>query len=151
MSRISGRLMVVIAVAGAGCARHSRQAPVPVFAQGVWQVRIDIDSAPSRRPSTKPVFGSIDFAAGRYSIDFRLAINRTLPNGAFIATIPRSDDRQPPMYKVTLGDSSSFDEKVVMLGRLVTRDSIVGTWSETILCCSAGGRFTLWRTPRSWR
>jgi len=45
----------------------------------------------------------------------------------------------------SLGDSASFDEKIVMSGRAITADSIVGTWTETIVCCSAAGRFALWR------
>jgi len=91
-------------------------------------------------PAKEPTFGSIDFAARRYSIDFWRAINHRLPNGASVAVL-----EDPRRYKITLGDSTSFDEKIVMIGRAVTRDSIVGTWSETIVCCSASGRFSLWR------
>ena len=140
-------LWLIAGIAGAACATRSIPVQPPVFAQGVWQIRIDVDSAPTRRPATRPVIGTIDFAAARYSLSFLTAINRTLPNGAYVVALPGQDDG-PPLYKVTLGDSSSFDDKVVFLGRLVGRDSIVGTWSETILCCSAGGRFALWRRGR---
>jgi hypothetical protein len=145
------RLGLAIAVAAlvAGCAARRGELAAPVFTQGVWLVRIDVDSAPTRRPSTKPIVGTVDFAAARYAIDFFQAIKRRLPPGAYVVALPPQQEGQPPLYKMTLGDSSSFDEKLVFLGRLVGPDSIVGTWSETILCCSAGGRFALWRTtPR---
>jgi hypothetical protein len=139
---------MVLTATVVACATAKRSSQPPVFTKGVWRVRIDVDSAPSRRPSEKPIFGMIDFATARYSIDFWLAINRRLPNGAHVVAIPQLDEGRPTLYKITLGDSSSFDEKVVFLGRQVTPDSIVGTWEETILCCAAGGRFSLWRSVR---
>jgi hypothetical protein len=103
------------------------------------------DSAPTRNPARDPVFGSIDFAAHRYSIDFWRAVNHRLLNSAYVRAVPVGN-REPVPYAITLGDSSSVDEKIVMIGRAVTSDSIVGTWTETIVCCSAGGRFSLWRS-----
>jgi len=87
-----------------------------------------------------PNFGSVDFASHRYSLDFSHAINHRVPTGAYVSALAESQH-----YRITLGDSTSFDDKIVMIGNAVTRDSIVGTWTETIVCCSAGGRFTLWR------
>jgi hypothetical protein len=132
----------------AGCASARRAEPAPLFTSGDWRIRIDVDSAPTRLMPTKPVFGTINFASSRHAIDFRQAISRTLPGGAYVVALPAQAGGQVPVYKITLGDSSSFDDKVVFLGRAVTSDSIVGTWSETILCCAAVGRFVLWRpTP----
>ena len=111
------------------------------FTGSAWQVRIDVDSSPTRNPAKEPTFGSIDFVAHRYSIDFWRAINHKLPNGAYAAAASLSGQ-----YRFILGDSSSFDEKIVMVGRAVAEDSVVGTWTETIVCCAAGGRFTLWRS-----
>ena len=136
---------VIIAVAAAACVHAARPVPAPVFIDGVWNVRIDVDSVPTRRLALNPVVGTIDFAKNRYAIDFWRSISRRLPNGAVVAPLPRSDDSQPRHYRITLGDTSSMEEKIVLVGRQVGRDSIVGTWSETILCCAAGGRFSLWR------
>jgi len=124
------------------CIAANRSVRPVDFTRDVWQVRIDVDSAPTRLSTKTPVLGSIDFAAHRYSLDLWSAINHRLPNGAYVTAI-----EEQPRYRITLGDSASYDEKIVMIGRAVSRDSIVGTWSETIVCCSAGGRFTLWR-PR---
>jgi hypothetical protein len=99
---------------------------------------MDVDSVPTRRASGEPVFGIVDFTAGIQKIDLRRSINRSLPPGAHISVDGGN-------YKIVLGDSASYDEKIVMLGRLVTPDSIVRKWSETILCCSAIGKFSLWR------
>jgi hypothetical protein len=140
-------VMAVGLVAIAACAAASRPAPTltPVFTTGVWRIRIDVDSAPTRFQPTKPVFGTVDFASGHFAIDFRQAIARTLPNAAHVVQVTPEATGQPPQYKITLGDSTSFDDKIILLGRPVTADSIVGMWSETILCCSAVGRFVLWR------
>jgi hypothetical protein len=128
-----------------GCATAGRATP-PAFTTGTWRVRIDVDSAPTRRLLKQQLLGTIDFATGRYAIDFQHSFNSALPNGAYVA--PTTDaSASPAEYKITLGDSSSFDNKIVMRGRLIGRDSIVGTWSETVICCSAGGRFSLWRAP----
>ena len=114
------------------------------FTRAAWQVRLDVDSAPTRRPSKEPTFGSVDFTAHRHTVDLDRAISHRIPSGAAVIALEK-----PRQYKITLGDSASFDDKIVMIGRAVTVDSIVGTWAETILCCSAGGRFVLWRpTPR---
>lgn len=137
--------MIVAATAVGACASAPRPLPAPLFTQGVWRIRIDVDSAPSRRPSNKPVFGTINFARDTYAIDFGVAINRHLPKGAHVVALPQHDDDHSTVFKITLGDSSSFDEKIVFLGRQVARDSLAGTWAETILCCAAGGRFSLWR------
>ena len=126
-----------------GCATASHSSP-PAFTTGTWRVRIDVDSAPTRQLPKQPVFGTIDFATGRYAIDFQHSFRGTLPNGAYIAPVPDAPASLPE-YRITLGDSSSFDDKIVMRGRLVARDSIVGTWSETVICCSAAGHFSLWR------
>ena len=138
--------MTVVVASVTACApvTPSLQSP-PVFTRGVWRIRIDVDSAPTRRPSSKPVFGTVDFATARYSLDLWSAINRRLPNGVSVTALSPSSPEQPTLYKIIIGDTSSYDEKVVLLGRPVTPDSIVGTWTETILCCSAGGRFSLWR------
>jgi len=131
--------LVLIGVAAGCVTANASERPID-FTRDIWQVRLDVDSAPTRNPAKEPAFGSIDFAAHRYSIDFWRAINHRLPNGAYVAAL-----EAPRQYKITLGDSTSFDDKIVMIGRPVTLDSIVGTWTETIVCCSAGGRFTLWR------
>ena len=143
ISRFASSLVLFVAAAAAGCASTRRASP-PVFTRGPWRIRIDVDSAPSRRPAAQPIFGTIDFANARYSIDFWLAINRRLPNAAHLVPLT-GDDSGHDVIKIVLGDSSSFDDKVVLLGRQVAQDSIVGTWSETIVCCSAAGRFSLWR------
>jgi len=130
-------------VALCGCATAGRPT-APAFTTGTWRVRIDVDSAPTRRLTKQPLFGTIDFATGRYVIDLQHSFNSALPNGAYIAP-ETNTSALAPEYKITLGDSSSFDNKIVMRGRLIARDSIVGTWSETVLCCSAGGHFSLWR------
>ena len=109
--------------------------PLPV---GVWQLRLEVDSAPTRRASKEPVFGIVDFTAGIQKLDLRRSIGRTLPTGAHVSVDGAN-------YRIVLGDSASYDEKIVMIGKRVASDSIVGTWSETILCCSATGRFSLWR------
>ncbi|HEY9230189.1 MAG TPA: hypothetical protein VIP11_26285 [Gemmatimonadaceae bacterium] len=145
----AARCWIAVVVATiAGCASIRRSLPEPTFTQGTWRIRVDVDSAPSRRASDKPVFGTIDFATARYSIDFGAAIAHRLPNGAYVVALSQPGDAPSKQFKITLGDSSSFDEKVVLVGRQVKRDSIVGTWSETVMCCSAGGRFSLWRAPR---
>jgi hypothetical protein len=131
-------------LSSAGCAT-ARPAPAPVFTTGIWRIRIDVDSAPTRRQPKQLVFGTIDFAAHRYAIDFQHSIGRVLSSAALIAPIGETQ-RTSPEYRIILGDSSSFDDKIVMRGRLVAHDSIVGTWTETILCCSAAGRISLWRT-----
>lgn len=136
---------VAVAIAVAACARAARSAPTPVFTEGVWHIRLDVDSAPSRQVPKQPISGTVNFATGRYSIDLRRVISRELANRAGVVVLPPQNQREAALYKITLGDSNSFDDKIVLLGRPVTSDSIAGTWSETILCCSAGGRFTLWR------
>lgn len=115
----------------------------PAFTTGTWRMRINVDSAPTRQRLKEPLYGTVDFAAHRHAIDLRRIVN-VHSSGAFITPLEGSS---PPStdYRIVLGDSSSFDEKIVMRGHLVGRDSIVGTWSETIVCCSAGGRFSLWR------
>jgi len=133
---------IATAVLLVGCATAHQLAP-PALTTGTWRVRIDVDSAPDRQLPKQPTFGTIDFAAHRYAIDFRRALNRTLPAGAVIAPVAEAQNE----YRIILGDSSSFDYRIVMRGRLVARDSIVGTWTETIICCSAVGRFSLWRSP----
>jgi hypothetical protein len=138
-------LMIVAAAAAGACASARRPLPPPVFTRGVWRIRIDVDSAPSRHPSNKPVFGTINFSTATYAIDFNVAINRSLSKGAHVTALPQHDDDHSAVFKITLGDSSSYDDKIVFLGHQVARDSIAGTWAETILCCAAGGRFSLWR------
>jgi len=128
------------------CALTNRPSPSPAFGQGAWRIRLDVDSAPSRQVPKQPIYGTINFAAAHYSIELRQAISRSLANSAAVVALPQSNQQGPALYKITLGDSNSFDEKIVLVGRPVTSDSIVGTWSETILCCSAAGRFTLWRS-----
>ena len=140
-----------LAVLLAACALTHRPVPSPAFAQGPWRIRLDVDSAPSRQVPKQPVYGTVDFATAHYSIELRRAISRTLANTAAVVALPQSNEKAPALYKITLGDSNSFDDKIVLVGRPVTPDSIVGTWSETILCCSAAGRFTLWRPPAAGR
>ena len=140
------RVAVVVSALAAACALHT--ARDPAFKRGVWRVRIDIDSTPTRRLPKNPVFGTIDFAAARHAIDFMPAIGRRLPPGAYVVTAPRQAPDEPTTYRITLGDSTSFDEKLAFFGRAVTDDSVVGTWTETNLCCAAAGRFALWRVPR---
>ena len=144
-------LSVAVAVALAACAFMSRPAPTPAFTQGAWRIRLDVDSAPSRQVPKQPIYGTINFATARYAIELRQAISRGLANSAAVVAVPQENQRTAVQYKITLGDSNSFDEKIVLVGRAVTSDSIVGTWSETILCCSAAGRFTLWRGPSPGR
>lgn len=126
-----------------GCATTSRLA-TPTFATGTWRVRIDIDSAPTRRVLKQTLFGTIDFANKRFTIDFEHSIGHVLQNAARIAS-DSTAEISTKQYRIVLGDSASVDEKIVMRGHLVARDSIVGVWTETILCCSAAGRFSLWR------
>jgi hypothetical protein len=140
---------VSLAVIAIACATAAAPAPVPVLTEGVWQVRIDLDSAPTRALPKQPVLGTIDFTKKRYSIDLRRSIGRSLPNAASIAAQSQPDRQAPTVYKITLGDSNSFDDKIILIGRPVSSDSIVGTWTETVLCCSAAGRFTLWRLSPS--
>lgn len=137
------RAFVSIGIAAA-CVTANRSVRPVDFTRDVWQLRLDVDSAPTRHPANEPSLGSIDFAAHRYSLDVWRALNRRLPAGAYVTALDES--RQ---YKITLGDSTSFDEKIVMTGRALTADSIIGTWTETIICCSAGGRFMLWRAHGS--
>jgi hypothetical protein len=138
------RRLALVAMA-AGCAAANRPVPQPVFSQGVWHIRLDVDSAPTRLLPTRAIFGTIDFGAGRHSVELRRAIGRDLTNAVLLVAERSPDHPQSTVYKITLGQPNSFDEKIVLVGRAVTADSVVGTWSETILCCSAGGRFALWR------
>ena len=142
---LRAHLVGSIAILGSlalACVTASRSVRAVDFTRGVWQIRIDVDSAPTRLATATPNFGSIDFARHSYSLDFWRAINHRLPNAAYVTAL-----EEPTRYRITLGDSASFDEKIVLVGRAVTPDSVVGTWMETIVCCSAGGRFTLWRSP----
>ena len=136
----SHRIGFALLAALFACVTSKRQVRPVDFTARIWQLRIDVDSAPTRNPAKGPTLGTVDLVAHRYSLDFWRAINRKLPNGAYLAP-----SEQPQQYKVILGDSTSFDEKIVMIGEAVTPDSIIGTWTETIVCCSAGGRFVLWR------
>jgi hypothetical protein len=102
---------------------------------------MDVDSAPTRMRPLKLLRGTIDFTAGVHRIDLR-SINPTVLPRVHVALMPGAGAAS---YRIVLGDSTSYDEKIIMVGRAVARDSIVGTWSETILCCSATGRFSLWR------
>ena len=122
-----------------GCAVTNRHEGPVTFAARSWRLRFDVDSAPTRIAAQKTVVGTVDFATHRHVVDFWPAINHRIPNGAYVVRV------EPRQYKIILGDSASFDEKIVMIGRAVTSDSIVGTWTETIVCCSAGGHFILWR------
>lgn len=131
------------ALIGAACATATRSAQPVSFPREPWRIRIDIDSAPTRIPTKEPTFGTIDFLAHRHSIDFGRAITHRIPTGAYVVALAEAGQ-----YKIILGDSASYDEKILMIGRAVTRDSIVGTWTETVVCCSAGGRFSLWRPER---
>lgn len=143
--RLAGVLTSIAAsLSSVGCATATH-ASAPAFATGTWRVRIDVDSAPTRQLPKQPLFGTIDFATHRYAIDLRRSLS-VLSNGAFIAPAGGSPASSTE-YRIVLGDTSSFDDKIVMRGRLVAHDSIVGTWSETIVCCSAAGRFSLWRAP----
>jgi hypothetical protein len=128
----------------------TRRPPQPRQPTGTWRIRIDVDSAPTRRVRREPLFGTIDFAAGTYRIDLQHSIGHNLPPAVHIGAIA-SSDAAARAYRIILGDSSSYDEKIVMVGRLVTRDSMAGTWTETVLCCAAAGRFSLWRIRASDR
>jgi enterochelin esterase family protein len=141
------RFVVILLATLTACALTNHASPSPAFARGAWRIRLDVDSAPSRQVPKQPLYGTINFATAHYSIELRQAISRNLANSAAVVAWPQSKQQGPALYKITLGDSNSFDEKIVLMGRPVTSDSIVGTWSETILCCSAAGRFTLWRSP----
>jgi hypothetical protein len=122
-----------------GCSAANRLEQPVTFTARSWRLRIEVDSAPTRIAAKQTVVGTVDFTTHRHMVDFWPAINHRIPNGAYVARL------KPRQYKIILGDSASFDEKIVMTGRAVTPDSIVGTWTETVVCCSAGGRFTLWR------
>jgi hypothetical protein len=141
--------LACLALVVIGCAMGAVPAPSPALTDGIWQIRLDLDSAPTRTLLKQPVFGTIDFAMKRYTIDLRRSIGRSIPNAASIVEQPQADRQSPATYKVTLGDSTSFDDKIILIGRRVGSDSIVGTWNETVLCCSAAGRFILWRTAAS--
>jgi hypothetical protein len=137
---------VILLFLGTSCATANRPAPTPTFTQGTWRIRLDVDSTPGRRPPSHPIFGTINFATGHYAIDlFQALSRRDIRDTARIAALPRTDERQPATYRIILGDSASYDDKLVFIARQVTRDSLVGTWSETIVCCSAAGRFSLSR------
>jgi hypothetical protein len=122
-----------------GCSAANRLEQPVAFTARSWRLRIDVDSAPTRIAAKQTVVGTVDFTTQRHMVDLWPAINHRIPNSAYVARL------EPRQYKIILGDSASFDEKIVMTGRAVTPDSIVGTWTETVVCCSAGGRFTLWR------
>ena len=132
-------LKLVVTCVVSACAAANRQARPVAFAAKSWRLRIDVDSAPTRIGAKGSVVGTIDFATHRHTVDFWRAISHRIPDGAYAVSVG------PRQYKFVLGDSASFDEKIVMTGSAVTADSIVGTWTETIVCCSAGGRFVLWR------
>ncbi len=135
------RISRSLAVGFAAACVTTKQSPSRIdFARNVWRIRIDVDSAPARNPAKEPIFGSVNFTSHHYSVDFWRAINHTLPNAASVTVM-----QDPRRYRFIFGDSMSFDDKIIMVGQAVTNDSIVGTWTETILCCSAIGRFVLWR------
>jgi hypothetical protein len=136
---------VILLFLGTSCATANRPTPTPTFTQGTWRVRLDVDSTPGRRPPGHPIYGTINFATGHYAIDLFQALSRDIRDTARIVSLSRTDAQQPAVYRIILGDSASYDDKLVFLARQVTRDSLVGTWSETIVCCSAAGHFTLWR------
>ena len=132
------RCVYLLCLAVLACTTARPQTAPAALPSGVWRIRMDVDSVPTRRASGEPVFGIVDFTAGIQKIDLQHSISRTLPVGAHISLDGGN-------YKIVLGDSASYDEKIVMIGRRVGPDSIVGKWSETILCCSATGTFSLWR------
>lgn len=144
MKRLLATACVVTVTAACAGARHPPA--TPVFTGAPWRIRLDVDSAPSRRVPPQPIFGTIDFAKGRYSIDLFRGLGRQgLADTVRISPVPAVAPDSTKRYRIILGDSSSFDDKLVMSARVITADSLIGTWSETILCCSAAGRFTLWR------
>lgn len=140
-------LAVAVLIGALSCVTGRRLATTPAFTEGTWRIRLDVDSTPGRRPPNESVvYGTINFARAHYAIDlFRALSHSGIANTALIVAPVNTDAQQPPVYRIILGDSASFDDKLVLLAHPVTVDSLIGTWSETIVCCSAAGRFTLWR------
>lgn len=115
---------------------------------GVWRLRLDLDSVPARTPRMRTAEGTVDWASGRYDLDFEPLLRRSLPPNLVYSVIKTADADTGLRFELALGDQESDHDKVLLFGRAAGPDSIVGTWSEEAYCCMAGGRFTLWLPRR---
>lgn len=139
------RLVAAVGAFTIACRSHPRTPPEPDFTR-LWQIRLQADSTPSRKLQHTPVTGSIDFAAKVAHIDYRPLVGRQLTPQAEVRAEKDSTGSAPStIYRIILGDTNSDVGKIALVAHVVRADSLAGTWTETVLCCSAGGTYVLWR------
>jgi hypothetical protein len=151
------RLAVVVALVLAlpACARRAGVLPASrTAASGAsepWHLRLELDSAPGRTPKRWQAEGVVAPDFSRYDLDVASLIGRSLTPAAEFSVIKQTDTPDGTWIEITLGDAKSDHSKILLRGRPArtgAADSIVGTWVEQAYCCSAAGRFTLWRPGR---
>ena len=144
-----GLLVAILATLSLACRSHPRTLAEPEFTTGEWRIRLQADSTPSRKLQHTPVTGSIDFAANVAHIDYRPLVGRQLSPHAEVR-IEKDSSSTPPstIYRIILGELNSDVGKIALVAHAIRPDSLAGTWSETVLCCSAVGTFVLWRVHR---
>jgi hypothetical protein len=132
-----------------GCSQARKPALEPDFKSDVWRIRLQADSTPTRTLPRKPVDGTIDFSSSLSDVDFRSLIGRSLSRRAEVKVERDSSlGGAAAVYRVILGEVNTDVGKIVLVAKAIRTDSLAGTWSETVLCCSAAGTFVMWRASR---
>jgi len=131
----------------AACRGGPPRAPPPILDQGTWYIEVHVDSPSISGATGRAGSGTVDLVVRKHTLNFQPLIGRDLPHEATFSVRGRADVPGALRYEIVLGAAHSDHNKALFEGRAVTADSIVGTWSEAAYCCSASGRFTLWR-PR---
>jgi len=137
----------LVFVAIAACGGSPSRAPTPILDQGTWYIEVHVDSPSISGATGRAGSGTVDLVVGKHTLNFQPLIGRDLSHEATFSVRGRSDVPGALRYEIVLGAAHSDHDNALFEGHAVTADSIVGTWSEAAYCCSASGRFTLWR-PR---